>query len=76
MSLLGGSAHFEGGSKNNRFSFMAGLRRKTTQYVLGSLDTEAEYKPTFTDIQTFLKYDINSDWDISFLGISPITLIG
>lgn len=68
MSLLGGSAHFEGSSKNNRFSFMAGLRKKTTQYVLGSLDTEAEYKPTFTDIQTFLKYDINSDWDISFLG--------
>ncbi|OUV76123.1 MAG: hypothetical protein CBC83_01170 [Flavobacteriales bacterium TMED123] len=68
MSLLGGSAHFEGSSKNNRFSFMTGIRRKTTQYILSSLDTEAEYKPKFTDIQTFVKYDISSDWDISFLG--------
>ncbi|MEE2699737.1 MAG: TonB-dependent receptor [Bacteroidota bacterium] len=68
MSLLGGSAHFESSSKNNRFGFMIGVRRKTTQYVLGSLDTDAEYKPKFTDIQTFLKYDITSDWDISFLG--------
>jgi hypothetical protein len=68
MSLLGGSAHFEGSSKNNRFSFITGIRSKTTEYILGSLDTEAEYKPTFTDIQTFLKYDISSDWDINFLG--------
>ena len=68
LSLLGGSAHFEGRSKNNRFSFITGIRRKTTQYVLGSLDTKAEYKPIFTDVQTFLKYDINSKWDLSFLG--------
>ena len=68
MSLLGGSTHFEGISKNNRFSFLTGIRRKTTQYILNSLDTEADYKPTFTDIQTLLKYEIKSDWSISFLG--------
>ncbi len=68
MSLLGGSAHFEGTSKNNRFSFLTGIRRKTTQYILSSLDTDAEYNPTFTDIQTFLNYDISSDWSISLLG--------
>ena len=68
MSLLGGSAHFEGISKNNRFSFLTGIRRKTTQYILSSLDTKADYKPTFTDIQTFLNYNISSDWSIGFLG--------
>ena len=68
MSLLGGSAHFEGTSKNNRFSFLTGIRRKTTQYILSSLDTKADYKPTFTDIQTFLNYNISSDWSIGFLG--------
>jgi len=68
MSLLGGSAHFEGTSKNNRLSFMTGIRRKTTRYVLSSLDTDADYKPIFTDIQSYLKYDVSSDWDVSFLG--------
>ena len=68
MSLLGGSAHFEGTSKNNRLSFMTGIRRKTTRYVLSSLDTDADYNPIFTDIQSYLKYDVSSDWDVSFLG--------
>ena len=68
FSLLGGSAHFEGKSKNNRFSFLTGIRRKTTQYILGSLDTEADYKPVFTDIQTFINYEIGTDWSVSFLG--------
>ena len=68
FSLLGGSAHFEGKSKNNRFSFLTGIRRKTTQYILGSLDTEADYKPVFTDIQTFINYEIDTDWSVSFLG--------
>ena len=68
LSLLGGSAHFEGTSKNNRFSFLTGIRRKTTQYILGSLDTEADYKPIFTDVQSFLKFDISTSWSVSFLG--------
>ncbi len=68
LSLLGGTAHFEGTTKNNRLSFLTGIRRKTTQYILGSLDTEADYKPIFTDIQTFLNYNINSDWSINILG--------
>ncbi len=68
FSLLGGSAHFEGKSKNNRFSFLTGIRRKTTQYILESLDTEADYKPVFTDIQTFINYEIGTDWSVSFLG--------
>tara|TARA_B100001142_G_C14344155_1_gene659225 strand:- start:2820 stop:5021 length:2202 start_codon:yes stop_codon:yes gene_type:complete len=66
-SLLGGSAHFEGISKNNKLSFMTGIRRKSTQYILNSLDTDADYKPIFSDFQSYLKYKINNKWDISFL---------
>ena len=66
-SLLGGSAHFEGISKNNKLSFITGIRRKSTQYILNSLDTDADYKPVFSDFQSYLKYKINNKWDISFL---------
>ena len=67
MSFLGGSAHLEGISKNRRLSYLIGLRHKSNQYLLNSLDTEAEYRPQFSDLQTFINYKLNTNWDISFL---------
>ena len=67
LSLLGGSAHLEGISKNRRLSYLLGFRHKSNQYLLSSLDTEAEYVPRFSDLQTYLKYKINTNWDISLL---------
>ena len=67
LSLLGGSAHLEGISKNRRFSYLLGFRHKSNQYLLSSLDTEAEYVPRFSDLQTYLNYKINTNWDISLL---------
>ena len=68
LSLLGGSAHFEGSTKNGRLSYLFGARHKTNQYLLSSLDTEADYKPSFSDIQTFINYELNTNWQVSFLG--------
>lgn len=68
MSFLGGSVHFEGSSKNRRFTHISGLRYKTSQYLLSSLDTKGEYKPAFTDFQTFLTYDITDNLELNFLG--------
>ena len=68
LSLLGGSAHFEGVNKNGRLSYLIGARHKTNQYLLNSLDTEADYMPKFSDIQTFINYKLNTNWEISFLG--------
>ena len=67
LSLLGGSAHLEGISKNRRLSYLLGFRHKSNQYLLSSLDTEAEYVPRFSDLQTYLNYKINTNWDISLL---------
>ena len=68
LSLLGGSSHVEGTTKNGRLSYLVGVRHKTNQYLLNSLDTEAEYKPVFSDIQTFINYELNTKWKINFLG--------
>ncbi len=67
-SLLGGSIHLEGISKNNRFTHATGVRYKSTRYLLNSFDTEGDYNPVFTDFQTFLTYDLSTRWEISFLG--------
>lgn len=68
ISLLGGSLHFEGLTKNKKFTYLVGFRQKSNQYLLNSLDTKGEYKPSFTDIQTLLSYQINPKWKIEALG--------
>lgn len=67
-SLLGGSAHIEGISKNKRLSFNSGLRYKSTQYLLKTLDTKGDYKPKFADFQVFMTYDVTKKFEIAFLG--------
>jgi hypothetical protein len=67
-SLQGGAMHIEGASKNHRLTYLTGVRYKTNQYVLQSLDTDGEYRPSFLDVQTYLTYDINEKWEIGFLG--------
>jgi hypothetical protein len=67
-SLLGGTAHLEGASKNNRFTYIAGVRYKTTRFLLGTLDTKGDYNPSFLDFQTYMTYDISNKLEISFLG--------
>ncbi len=68
VSLLGGSIHLEGLSKDEKFSFLSGFRYKTTAYLLNSLDVEGEYNPQFSDFQALLKYRISSKLELSFLG--------
>lgn len=68
MSLQGASLHLEGASKDHRLTYLTGVRYKTNQYVLQSLDTDGEYRPSFFDVQTYLTYDISEKWEIGFLG--------
>lgn len=67
-SMLGANAHYEGISKNKKFRHLTGIRYKTSQYLLTSLDTKGEYVPSFTDIQTYLTYDISPKLEAGFLG--------
>ena len=67
-SLQGASLHLEGASKNHRFTHLTGIRYKTNQYVLQSLDTDGEYRPSFLDVQSYFTYDMNEKWEIGFLG--------
>ncbi len=72
-SFLGASAHLEGSWKPKKdgyraFRYLVGGRYKTTRLLLGSLDVKGEYVPDFTDVQTYLTYDINRDWQLAFIG--------
>lgn len=65
-SLLGASAYV--GYGNKKFSISNGIRYKTTQYLLRTMDTKGEYRPSFIDYQAFINYMPNDRWRISFLG--------
>jgi hypothetical protein len=59
ISLLGGSAHVEGVTSDGRLTILAGIRHKSAQYLLNTLETEGEYFPKFTDVQSFLTYNLD-----------------
>ena len=65
-SLLGASGYV--GMSNKKFSMSHGVRYKTNRYLLGSLETTGEYKPNFLDYQTYITYQPNNRWTLSFLG--------
>jgi len=66
LSLLGASAYV--GTANNKFTQMHGVRYKTTQALLGTLDTKGVYKPSFIDYQTYLTYQLSPKTELTFLG--------
>ena len=68
VSLLGASAHFEDVALKGKLSHISGIRYKTSRYLLGSLDEQGEYDPNFLDFQTYITYEVNPKFDISFLG--------
>ncbi len=71
-SLLGVSAHLEGAkvlgkSNYQKLRYLLGVRYKTNRYLLGTLDTEGQYTPDFTDIQTYITYDFNKEWQLALM---------
>lgn len=65
-SLLGANAYI--GSSSGRLTQVTGFRYKTTKALLGTLDTDAEYDPTFIDAQTYITLGLSPKWEVSFLG--------
>ena len=65
-SLLGASGYMGWGNKN--ISFSHSLRYKTNAYLLGALETKAEYSPNFVDYQAYLSWVPNKKWSVDVIG--------
>jgi len=65
--MLGANAYIGIGSKD-KWSMTHSLRYKTSQYLLGTLDTHGEYDPSFVDYQTYLTYHLTQQLEIGFIG--------
>lgn len=65
-SLLGANAY--AGYGNGKLSFANSIRYKTSEYLLGTLDTHGEYAPAFLDYQAYLNWHINPNWNVGIIG--------
>lgn len=65
-SLMGFDVSLGQGTK--RFSQLHGFRFKRNTSLLSSLDSKGEYDPRYLDYQTNLRFKINDNWNLSFLG--------
>jgi CarboxypepD_reg-like domain/TonB-dependent Receptor Plug Domain len=78
ISLLEQGFHFEGSSKNQKLTWLFGVRSKTNKDLLSSQEVKGNYVPSASDLQTYITYNISKKLQLELLGIlsgSKFTLI-
>ena len=65
--------HLEGLSKNNRLTYLIGVRNKSNSSILSSQETTGDYVPSSSDLQSYLTYKLNQKWQLEMLGIVSAT---
>lgn len=70
-SLLGGAAHLEGATANQKITYLFGARLKSAQYLFNKLEVNGNYLPRFTDVQSYINVDLdgNPDQNTTSLGL-------
>ena len=69
VSLLEQGFHLEGASKNNKFSYLLGVRNRTNRNLLSSQETQGSYVPSSSDLQSLLTYKISNKLQVELLSI-------
>ncbi|WP_405605425.1 TonB-dependent receptor [Polaribacter sp. Asnod1-A03] len=67
-SLLGASLTFEGSFLNKKLSTITGVRYRDNSLFVNSKQIETNFKPRFTDVQTYLSYEFSEKISLNFLG--------
>ncbi len=78
ISLLEQGFHLEGTSKNEKLTWLFGVRSKTNKNLLSSQEVKGNYVPSAADLQAFLSYKLSQKLQLDLLGIisgSKFTLI-
>jgi hypothetical protein len=67
MSLLEQGAHLEGTAQNNRVSWLVGVRNRSNRNLLSSQETKGAYIPSSSDLQGYVTWQLNSQWQLELL---------
>lgn len=66
-SLLGANAQVEGTDKSKKFTYTVGARYKTSKFLLGALDVNGQYQPTFVDVQGFFTFHTSEKFRLEYI---------
>tara|TARA_B110000238_G_scaffold120498_1_gene130522 strand:+ start:3440 stop:5887 length:2448 start_codon:yes stop_codon:yes gene_type:complete len=67
-SLLGASATFEGQFFDKKLNAITGIRYRDNSLFVNSKQIDINFRPRFTDIQTYLSYEFSEKFALNFLG--------
>ncbi|MDR2206704.1 MAG: TonB-dependent receptor [Flavobacteriaceae bacterium] len=67
-SLIGGRLSTGFATKDKKLSALFSARYRNTNFVLNTLNEDTDFNPQYIDFQSYIKYDINEKWNISFIG--------
>ncbi len=68
LSFLGASAVVETVSKNKNFTSISGVRYRNNSLLVNSQQTDANFNPIFTDVQSYMTYSFSKKFQLGFLG--------
>lgn len=67
-SLIGGRLTNGFASKDKKFTGLISGRYRNTNLILNTLNEDTDFNPRYVDLQTYLNYQFNEKWSLSFLG--------
>ncbi|WP_290792002.1 TonB-dependent receptor [Flavihumibacter sp. UBA7668] len=68
IGLLEQGIHFEGATKNQRFTYLIGARNRSNRNLLSSQETKGNYVPSSADIQGLFTWQFSEKWSAEFFG--------
>lgn len=67
-SFLGGSITYGNVYANNKFNILLGARYRDNSLFVNSKQIETNFRPVFSDVQTYSSYNFSEKFTLSFLG--------
>lgn len=67
-SLIGGRLTTGFASKDKKLSALVSARYRNTNLVLNTLNEDTDFNPQYMDVQSYINYKINPQWQLSFIG--------
>lgn len=68
LSFLGASASLETVSKNQKLRSVTGVRYRNNSLLVNSQQTQSNFNPAFTDVQSYMTYHFSPKVQLNFLG--------
>jgi hypothetical protein len=67
-SLIGGRLTTGFATKDKKLTALFSGRYRNTNFVLNTMNEDTDFNPQYWDFQSYINYNINPKWSVSFLG--------